>query len=199
MNNEELFRESKRVLVGGVNSPVRAISPYPFFVASASGPNLIDEEGRSYVDYCLAFGPLILGHGHPAVKRAVSERLEKGWCYGTPTAQEVEYAKFITDHVPNVDKVRCVNTGTEATMTAVRLARGFTGRDKIIKVEGAFHGAHDSVLVKAGSGALTHSVPDSKGIPEDVTRNTILVPFNDLDAIETALSENEGEVAAMIT
>lgn len=199
MNNEELFRESKRVLVGGVNSPVRAISPYPFFVASASGPNLIDEEGRSYVDYCLAFGPLILGHGHPAVKRAVSERLDKGWCYGTPTAQEVEYAKFITDHVPNVEKVRCVNTGTEATMTAVRLARGFTGRDKIIKVEGAFHGAHDSVLVKAGSGALTHSVPDSKGIPEDVTRNTILVPFNDLDAIETALSENEGEVAAMIT
>ncbi|NOQ54616.1 MAG: aminotransferase class III-fold pyridoxal phosphate-dependent enzyme, partial [Thermoplasmata archaeon] len=122
MNNEELFRESKRVLVGGVNSPVRAISPYPFFVASASGPNLIDEEGRSYVDYCLAFGPLILGHGHPAVKRAVSERLDKGWCYGTPTAQEVEYAKFITNHVPNVDKVRCVNTGTEATMTAVRLA-----------------------------------------------------------------------------
>ena len=199
MRNEELFSESKRVLVGGVNSPVRAISPYPFFVSTASGPRLFDEEGHSYVDFCLAYGPMILGHGHPAIKQAVQERLEGAWCFGTPTAMEVEYAKFITSHVPNVDKIRCVNTGTEATMNAVRLARGYTGRDKIIKVEGAFHGAHDSVLVKAGSGALTHSVPDSAGIPEDVTRNTILVPFNDLDAIEDALRANDGEVAAMIT
>jgi glutamate-1-semialdehyde 2,1-aminomutase len=199
MNNEELFQESKQVLVGGVNSPVRAISPYPFFVSRAQGPMLIDEEGRSYIDYCLGYGPLILGHGHPAIRDAVKDRLDKAWCFGTPTTQEIEYARFITDHVPNVDKVRCVNTGTEATMTAVRLARGYTGRNKIIKVEGAFHGAHDSVLVKAGSGALTHSVPNSAGIPEDVTRNTILVPFNDLPALETALEENHGQVAAMIT
>jgi glutamate-1-semialdehyde 2,1-aminomutase len=199
MSNQELFERSKEVLVGGVNSPVRAISPYPFFVSGARGARLFDEEERSYVDFCLAYGPMILGHGHPAVRRAVQDRLQDAWCFGTPTVQEIEYAKFIVSHVPNVDKVRCVNTGTEATMNAIRLARGFTGRDKIIKVEGAFHGAHDSVLVKAGSGALTHSVPDSAGIPNDVIKNTILIPFNDIAALEDALKENEGDVAALIT
>ena len=199
MNNEELFLNSKKVLVGGVNSPVRAISPYPFFVSKGEGAKLFDEEGKSYIDYCLAFGPLILGHNNPIIRSAVEERLGKGWCFGTPTKAELEFAKFITQHVPNVDKIRCVNTGTEATMTAIRLARGFTGRDKIIKNEGAFHGAHDCVLVKAGSGALTHSVPNSKGIPEDVTKNTILIPFNDLDALERALKENKDQVAALIT
>jgi glutamate-1-semialdehyde 2,1-aminomutase len=199
MNNQGCFEESKKVLVGGVNSPVRAISPYPFFVKSGEGAKLFDEEGKSYVDYCLAFGPLILGHNHPAVRAAVESRLGNGWCFGTPTTAETEFARFITQHVPNVDKIRCVNTGTEATMTAVRLARGFTGRDKIIKIEGAFHGAHDSVLVKAGSGALTHSVPNSKGIPVDFTKNTILIPYNDVDALEVALKENEGQVAALIT
>ncbi len=199
MNNEELFSESKKVLVGGVNSPVRAISPYPFFVARGEGARLFDEEGRSYVDYCLAFGPLILGHNDPTIRKVVEERLRNGWCFGTTTAAETEYAKIITSHVPNVDKIRCVNTGTEATMNAIRLARGFTGRNKIIKVEGAFHGAHDAVLVKTGSGGLTHSVPDSKGIPADVTKNTILIPFNDLDALENALKQNEGQIAGMIT
>jgi len=199
MNNEELFLNSKKVLVGGVNSPVRAISPYPFFVSKGKGAKLFDEEGKSYVDYCLAFGPLILGHNNPIIRSAVEEQLGKGWCFGTPTTAELEFAKFITQHVPNVDKIRCVNTGTEATMTAIRLARGFTGRDKIIKIEGAFHGAHDCVLVKAGSGALTHSVPNSKGIPDDVTKNTILIPFNDLDALERALKENKDQVAGLIT
>jgi glutamate-1-semialdehyde 2,1-aminomutase len=199
MNNEEMFQESKKVLVGGVNSPVRAISPYPFFVSRGEGSRLYDVEGNSYIDYCQAFGALMLGHNHPSVRKAVLESMDKGWCFGTPTEGELEYAKFITKRVPNVDKVRCVNTGTEATMTAVRLARGFTVRDKIIKIEGAFHGAHDSVLVKAGSGALTHSVPNSKGIPEDVTKNTILIPFNDLDSLEEALTDNTGEVAALIT
>ncbi len=199
MNNEELFLNSKKVLVGGVNSPVRAISPYPFFVAKGEGAKLFDEEGKSYIDYCLAFGPLILGHNNPIIRSAVEERLGKGWCFGTPTIAELEFAQFITQHVPNVDKIRCVSTGTEATMTAIRLARGFTGRDKIIKIEGAFHGAHDCVLVKAGSGALTHSVPNSKGIPDDVTKNTILIPFNDLDALDRALKENRDQVAALIT
>jgi glutamate-1-semialdehyde 2,1-aminomutase len=178
---------------------VRAISPYPFFVSRGEGARLYDEEGNSYIDFCQAFGALMLGHNHPSVRNAVLESLDKGWCFGAPTEGELAYAKFITKRVPNVDKVRCVNTGTEATMTAVRLARGFTGRDKIIKIEGAFHGAHDSVLVKAGSGALTHSVPNSKGIPQDVTKNTILIPFNDLDSLEEALTDNKEEVAALIT
>jgi len=199
MNNEELFNESKNYLVGGVNSPVRAISPYPFFVKRSDGARLYDEEDNAYVDYCLAFGPLILGHNNPVIRQAVMERLENGWCFGTPTAAETEYAKIITKHVPNVDKIRCVNTGTEATMTAIRLARGHTGRDKLIKIEGAFHGAHDAVLVKTGSGGLTHSVPNSKGIPADVTKNTVLIPFNDLDALESALKQNEGQIACMIT
>lgn len=199
MSNEELFSESKRVLVGGVNSPVRAISPHPFFTFRGEGARLFDAEGNSYVDYCLAFGPMILGHNHSVIRKAVEERLSNGWCFGTPTSAELEFASFITRHVPNVDKIRCVNTGTEATMTAIRLARGFTGRDRIIKIEGAFHGAHDSVLVKAGSGALTHCVPDSEGIPSDVTKNTILIPFNDIDALESALRENKDEVAALIT
>ncbi len=199
MNNEELFQASKEVLVGGVNSPVRAISPYPFFVERSEGARLYDAEGKSYIDYCLAFGPMILGHNNPTVRKAVEERLSNGWCFGTPTEAELEYASLITSTVPNVDKIRCMNTGTEATMTAIRLARGFTGRDKIIKIEGAFHGAHDAVLVKAGSGALTHSVPNSKGIPADVTKNTILIPYNDLEALERVLKENEGQIAAMIT
>ncbi len=199
MRNEELFLESKKVLVGGVNSPVRAIKPYPFFVTKGQGAKIFDEEGKSYIDYCLAFGPLILGHNNPIIRKTVEKRLNDGWCFGIPTSAELEYAKFITSHVPNVDKIRCVNTGTEATMTAIRLARGFTGRDKIIKIEGAFHGAHDCVLVKAGSGALTHSVPNSKGIPDDVTKNTILIPFNDIDALEQALTKNKDQVAALIT
>jgi glutamate-1-semialdehyde 2,1-aminomutase len=199
MKNEELFQNSKKVLVGGVNSPVRAISPFPFFVSKGEGAKLFDEEGNSYVDYCLAFGPLILGHKNPTISKAIEKRLSKGWCFGTPTTSELDYANFITQHVPNVDKIRCVNTGTEATMAAIRLARGFTGRDKIIKIEGAFHGAHDCVLVKAGSGALTHSVPNSKGIPDDVTKNTILIPYNDIEALENALKENKDEVAGLIT
>lgn len=199
MNNKEYFQKSKEVLVKGVNSPVRAISPYPFFVTKGEGARLFDEEDNSYVDYCLGYGPLVLGHNNPIVRKAVEERLKKGWCFGTPTSAETEFASLFIKHVPNVDKIRCVNTGTEATMTAIRLARGFTGKDKIIKIEGAFHGAHDCVLVKAGSGALTHSVPNSKGIPDDVTKNTILIPFNDVDALEKALKENKDQVAALIT
>ena len=177
MNNKELFEKSKEVLVGGVNSPARAIKPYPFFTEKGDGARLYDIEGMSYIDYCLGFGPMILGHNNKAIREKVAQRLEKSWCFGTATPEEYEYAKLITDSVPNVDKIRCVNTGTEATMTAIRLARGFTGRDKIIKIEGAYHGAHDSVLVKTGSGGLTHSVPDSQGIPKDFTKNRLNTIF----------------------
>ena len=199
MNNKELYEKSKSVLVGGVNSPARAINPRPFFTTNAEGAKLYDIEGKSYIDYCLAFGPMILGHNNQKIRKKVLERLEKSWCFGTATPEEYEYAKLITDLVPNVDKIRCVNTGTEATMTAIRLARGFSGKDKIIKIEGAYHGAHDSVLVKAGSGGLTHSVPDSLGIPKDFTKNTILIPYNDLNALERAFDENKDQIAALIT
>jgi len=196
MRSKELFEESRKVLVGGVNSPVRAISPYPFFTKRASGCKIEDSDGKSYVDYCLGYGPLILGHAHPAVVKAVSGQLEKGTLYGTPTELELDFAKKVVKHVPSAEMVRFLSTGTEATMAAVRLARGYTGKKKIIKFEGAFHGAHDYVLVKAGSGATTHGAPTSAGVPEETTGNTIVVPFNDRDAVRDALKG--GDVACVI-
>ena len=196
--SEELFNEAKRYLVGGVNSPVRAMKPYPFFTARGEGARLYDVDGNSYIDYCLAYGPLILGHAHPEVVRAVKRQLELGSAYGTPTELELEFAKCIVKAVPCAEMVRFVNTGTEATMAAIRLARGVTGRKKIVKFEGAFHGAHDYVLVKAGSGATTHGVPTSAGIPEETTRNTLLAPFNDEAAVERLFKEQGEEIAAVI-
>ncbi|WP_457556071.1 glutamate-1-semialdehyde 2,1-aminomutase [Candidatus Pyrohabitans sp.] len=196
--SEELFNEAKRYLVGGVNSPVRAMKPYPFFTARGEGARLYDVDGNSYIDYCLAYGPLILGHAHPEVVRAVKRQLELGSAYGTPTELELEFAKRIVKAVPCAEMVRFVNTGTEATMAAIRLARGVTGRKKIVKFEGAFHGAHDYVLVKAGSGATTHGVPTSAGIPEETTRNTLLAPFNDEAAVERLFKEQGEEIAAVI-
>ncbi len=190
--SQELYEESKKVLVGGVNSPVRAMKPYPFFVERAEGCRLFDADGGSYIDYCLGYGPLILGHAPSAVVNAVQKQLGDGTLYGTPTELEIEFAKKVASHVPSAEMVRFVNTGTEATMGAIRLARGFTGKDKFIKFEGAFHGAHDYVLVKAGSGATTHGVPDSAGIPEETTENTILAPFNDEEAIEKIVKNEKG-------
>lgn len=195
--SQALFEEAKRCLVGGVNSPVRAMRPYPFFTARGEGCKIYDVDGRSYIDYCLAYGPLILGHAYPKVVRAIEEQVEKGTVYGTPTEIEVKFAKKIAAHVPSAEVVRFVNTGTEATMAAIRLARGVTGRKKIVKFEGAFHGAHDCVLVKAGSGATTHGTPNSLGIPEETTKNTLLAPFNDEKAVEKIL-EREKEIAAVI-
>jgi glutamate-1-semialdehyde 2,1-aminomutase len=191
MRNRELFEEAKGYLVGGVNSPVRAMKPYPFFTARGEGCRLIDVEGNVYIDYCLAYGPLILGHAYPGVVEKVREQLEQGAAYGTPTELEVRFAEKIVKHVPCAEMVRFVNTGTEATMAAIRLARGYTGRKKIIKFEGAFHGAHDYVLVKAGSGATTHGVPNSRGIPPETTRNTLLAPFNNEEAVEKIIKKNE--------
>lgn len=197
MNSERLFEEAKRVLVGGVNSPVRSMKPYPFFTEKAKGCRLYDVEGESYIDYCLGYGPLILGHAHPTVVESVKKQIENGSLYGTPTEMETKFSQKICKIVPSAEKVRFVNTGTEATMGAIRLARGATGKNKIIKFEGAFHGAHDYVLVKAGSGATTHGMPTSSGIPKDTTKNTIIVPFNDEAALEEALKGED--VACVIT
>jgi glutamate-1-semialdehyde 2,1-aminomutase len=195
MKSEELFKDAKNYLPGGVDSPVRAIKPYPFFALKGEGSRLFDVDGNSYLDYCLAYGPLVLGHAYPPVMNAVKEQLAKGSTYGVPTEAEIQLAKEVIKRVPCAEMVRFVNSGTEATMSAIRLARAVTGRKKIVKFEGAYHGAHDSVLVKSGSGAV--GLPDSPGVPEESTKNTVLVPFNNEEAI-TALVENEGENLAAI-
>ncbi len=195
MNSEELFNESKKFLPGGVNSPVRAFKPYPFFAERAEGSKIVDVDGKSYIDYCLAYGPMVLGHANPDVMLEVVMQLKKGSAYGVPTEMEIELAKLVVDRVPCAEMVRFVNSGTEATMSAIRLARAATGRNKIIKFEGAYHGAHDYVLVKSGSGAA--GLPDSPGVPEETTRNTILIPFNNEEAILN-LIKNEGDSIAAI-
>lgn len=182
---------------GGVSSPVRAIRPYPFYTSSASGARIQTVDGDELIDCCLGYGPLILGHGHPFVRDAISEQLEKGWLYGTPTQAEIIFAGMITRDHPGMDMVRFVSTGSEATMAAIRAARGYTGKPDIIKVEGGFHGAHDAVLVQAGSGATTLGVPDSAGVLPDLTAHTRQVPFNDTEALNTLLRKNES-VAALI-
>lgn len=196
--SEELFEKAKKLIPGGVNSPVRAFQPYPFFTERSKGSRIFDIDGREYIDYCLAYGPLILGHAHPKIIEAVKAQLENGSLYGTPTEQEVELAELICSVVPSAEMVRLVSTGGEATMSAIRAARGYTGKKKIIKFEGCYHGAHDCVLVKAGSGATTFGMPDSLGIPEETTRNTIVVPFNDAGKFEEAVKENKDDLAAVI-
>lgn len=183
---------------GGVNSPVRAFLPYPFFTKSAKGSWLSDVDGKEYVDYCLAYGAMFLGHANVDIINAVKVQLQKGSLYGTPTELEVEFADLICKVVPSAEMVRLVSTGGEATMSAIRVARAFTGKKKIIKFAGCYHGAHDCVLVKAGSGATTFGVPDSLGIPEETTRNTIIVPYNDLDKFEEAVRVNKEELAAVL-
>jgi glutamate-1-semialdehyde 2,1-aminomutase len=197
-NSEISYSKAKKLMPGGVNSPVRAFEPYPFFTSSAEGSRLHDIDGNAYIDYCLAYGPLILGHSNPRIIEAVKTQMDKGTLYGTPTDIEVELAELITKLVPSIEMLRLVNTGTEATMHAIRLARGYTGRNKIIKFEGCYHGAHDYVLVKAGSGATTFGAPDSHGIPEDTTKNTIVIPFNDIKSFMDVIKQNQDEIAAVI-
>ncbi|MBN1134417.1 MAG: glutamate-1-semialdehyde 2,1-aminomutase [Methanosarcinaceae archaeon] len=196
--SEKLYERAKTLLPGGVSSPVRAIEPYPFYTASASGSMITDVDGNEYIDYCMAYGPKILGHAHPRIKAAIMEQLEKGWLYGTPTELEVNLAGKIAGFYPSIDMLRFVSTGTEATMSALRLARGFTGKNKFIKIEGGFHGAHEAVLVKAGSGATTLGKPDSLGIPRDFTKYTLQVPFNDIEAMTSLIESNSDELAAVI-
>jgi glutamate-1-semialdehyde 2,1-aminomutase len=193
-----LFEKAKKLMPGGVNSPVRAFQPYPFFTKCAKGSRLTDVDGKEYIDYCLAYGPLILGHANPVVVDAVRAQLECGTLYGTPTEQEVELAELVGKVVPCAEMVRLVSTGGEATMSAIRAARGYTGKKKIVKFEGCYHGAHDSVLVKSGSGATTFGMPNSLGIPEETTRNTIVVPYNDAGKFEEEVKANQSDLAAVI-
>ncbi len=197
VSSSDLFDVAKTLMPGGVSSPVRAISPYPFYTERAAGSHLKTVDGTELLDCCMAYGPLILGHAHPAVRVAIREQLERGWLYGTPTPLEPQYAKMITGDHPGMMMVRFVSSGSEATMAAIRLARGFTGKQDIVKIEGGFHGAHDAVLVKAGSGATTMGVPDSAGIPADLTAHTRQVPYNDPEALESLLSASN-DIAALI-
>jgi len=197
MKSEELFFVAKTLIPGGVSSPVRAIKPYPFYTARAEGSHLYTVDGATLIDCCLGYGPLLLGHARPEIKKAIADRLEKGWLYGTPVPEEPEFAKLITGDHPGMDMVRFVSSGSEATMAAIRLARGFTGKSDIVKIEGGFHGAHDAVLVKAGSGATTMGIPDSAGVLADLVAHTRQVPYNDPEALETLLSKNK-DIAALI-
>jgi glutamate-1-semialdehyde 2,1-aminomutase len=196
-SSEELFELAKTLMPGGVSSPVRAIRPYPFYTSFASGSRLTTIEGTSLLDCCMAYGPLLLGHAHPAVLEAIKNQLEDGWLYGTPSPLEPAFARMITGDHPGMDMARFVSSGSEATMAAIRLARGFTKKSDIVKIEGGFHGAHDAVLVKAGSGATTTGVPDSAGVLSDLVAHTRQVPYNDPEALETLLSAHK-DVAALI-
>ncbi|WP_321507765.1 glutamate-1-semialdehyde 2,1-aminomutase [uncultured Methanoregula sp.] len=196
-SSENLFALAKTLMPGGVSSPVRAIKPYPFYTAYASGSCLTTVDGTTLLDCCMAYGPLILGHAHPKIRESVTSQLENGWLYGTPSPLEPAFAKMITADHPGMDMVRFVSSGSEATMAAIRLARGFTKKSDIVKIEGGFHGAHDAVLVKAGSGATTTGVPDSAGVLADLVAHTRQVPYNDAEALETLLSTHQ-DVAALI-
>jgi glutamate-1-semialdehyde 2,1-aminomutase len=201
MTSHDLFESAQRVIPGGVNSPVRAfraVGGEPFFVARAEGSRLFTVEGRELIDYVGTWGPAILGHAPNAVIAAVCGAASNGLSFGIPNPFEVELAQMICDLVPSVEKVRFVNSGTEAVMSCIRLARGFTSRDKILKFQGCYHGHVDSLLVKAGSGALTHGQPDSAGVPAALANLTITVPFNDLAAVQEAFVANRSEIAAII-
>jgi glutamate-1-semialdehyde 2,1-aminomutase len=196
--SKELFERAKKIIPGGVNSPVRAFEPNPFFVNRAKGSKIYGADGESYVDYCMAYGALLLGHADSDVVNAVASQLWKGTLYGAPTELEVEFAELIQNLFPSMEMLRLVNTGTEATMHALRVARGFTGRKKIVKFEGCFHGSHDSVLVKAGSGAATFGVPNSAGIPEETTQNTLVLPYNSIENLEKTFKAEGNNIAAVI-
>ncbi len=199
--SRDLFARASRLIPGGVNSPVRAflgVGGTPLFIARADGARVADEDGRSYIDYIGSWGPMILGHGHPAVVAAVRDQIALGASFGAPSRLEVEMADAIVSRVPSIERVRMVNSGTEATMAAVRVARGATGRAKIIKFEGCYHGHGDAFLIKAGSGAATFGTPDSPGVTEGTARDTLTAAFNDLGGTRALVAANPGAVAAVI-
>ncbi len=196
-----LFQEAQKYIPGGVNSPVRAfksVGGVPVFMKSGKGAYLTDADGNVYIDYINSWGPMILGHNHPKVLEAVSEQLKSGFSFGTPTELETEIARSIIESVPNIDKIRMVNSGTEACMSAIRLARGFTSRNKIIKFEGCYHGHSDSFLIKAGSGAATFGNPNSPGVTQGTAQDTLLAKYNDIQSVKTVFENNKGEIAAVI-
>lgn len=196
-----LFERARQLIPGGVNSPVRAfrsVGGAPFFVKAAHGATLTTADDRELIDFVCTWGPAIHGHNHPRIRAAIAEALERGTSFGTPNPLEVALAERIVRFVPAIEKVRMCNSGTEATMSAIRLARGFTGRDKIVKFAGCYHGHSDSLLIKAGSGALTHGHPDSAGVPAAFARETIVLPFNDRAALDAAFAANPGQIAGVI-
>ncbi|WP_324020445.1 glutamate-1-semialdehyde 2,1-aminomutase [Pantoea sp. JZ29] len=199
--SEKLFAEAQRLIPGGVNSPVRAftgVGGVPLFIEHADGACLYDADGKAYIDYVGSWGPMVLGHNNEGIRQAVIEAAQRGLSFGAPTEMEVTMAQLVCDLVPSMEMVRMVNSGTEATMSAIRLARGFTGRDKIIKFEGCYHGHADHLLVKAGSGALTLGQPNSPGVPADFAKHTLTCTYNDLDSVRAAFEQYPTAVAAII-
>ena len=199
--SEELFQRAVKVIPGGVNSPVRAygsVGMNPRFVEGATGPYLFDADGNKYIDYICSWGPMILGHNNQEILKAVIRKAESGLSFGAATEIEVEMAEFICENIPSVEMIRMVNSGTEAVMSAIRAARGYTGRNKIIKFAGCYHGHSDALLVKAGSGVMTAGVPDSAGVPEGCTKDTLIAVYNDLESVKKLFEEYSGEIAAVI-
>ena len=199
--SEELFDQAKTVIPGGVNSPVRAfkaVGGTPIFIERAEGPYIFDADDKRYVDYVLSWGPMLLGHAHPSITEAVMEKMKKGLSFGAPTEIETQLASKICNLLPHIDMIRMVSSGTEATMSAIRLARGYTRRDKIVKFEGCYHGHSDSLLIKAGSGALTFGVPSSPGVPAGLAEHTITLTYNDIEGVKKAFEEIGDTVACII-
>jgi len=197
MKSSDLFRQAEGLMPGGVSSPVRAIKPYPFYTKSGDGCRISTVDGDEYIDCCMAYGPLILGHNHPLIHQAITWQISRGWLFGTPAPSEPEYAELIVRDHPGMDMVRFVSSGSEATMAAIRVARGFTGKKDIVKVDGGFHGAHDGVLVKAGSGAATLGIPGSAGVLPEVAARTRQVSYNDPQGLDDLLAKDE-DIAAFI-
>ncbi|WP_145642198.1 glutamate-1-semialdehyde 2,1-aminomutase, partial [Bacillus licheniformis] len=195
------FEEAQRVMPGGVNSPVRAfksVNMDPIFMERGKGSKIYDIDGNEYIDYVLSWGPLILGHSNEKVVKEIQKAAEHGTSFGAPTELETELAELVIDRVPSIEIVRMVSSGTEATMSALRLARGYTGRNKIVKFEGCYHGHGDSLLIKAGSGVATLGLPDSPGVPESIAKNTITVPYNDLESMKLVFQEFGDDIAGVI-
>lgn len=199
--SEILFERAQKTIPGGVNSPVRAfkaVGGTPRFITRADGPYMFDVDGNQYIDYVNSWGPMVLGHNNPAIREAVIKAAEFGLSYGAPTEAEIEMAELVSSIVPSMEMVRMVNSGTEATMSAIRLARGYTSKNKLLKFEGCYHGHADSLLVKAGSGALTLGVPSSPGVPDDVAKHTLTMEFNNLDSVKQAFEEHGDDIACII-
>jgi glutamate-1-semialdehyde 2,1-aminomutase len=200
-NSKSLFQEASKYIPGGVNSPVRAFKSVggdPIFMQRAKGAYMYDEDGNRYIDYIASWGPMILGHAYDPVNKAVRAAVENSTSFGAPTELEIKLAKLICESIPNIERVRMVNSGTEATMSAIRLARGYTGKDKVIKFAGCYHGHGDSFLIKAGSGAVTLGHPSSPGVTKGTAKDTLLAEYNDLEGVKQLISENRGEIAALI-
>lgn len=196
-----LFEQARQVIPGGVNSPVRAfksVGSTPLFIHKSAGSRIIDEDNNSFIDYVGSWGPMILGHCHPSVVEAVKKCMENGSSFGAPTELEITLAQMVIDAVPSIEMVRMVSSGTEATMSAIRLARGYTGRDKILKFSGCYHGHADALLVKAGSGAATFGVPDSPGVPADFAKHTLTAAYNSIESVKSLAADNKDQIACII-